>query len=107
MTEDCIFCKIINREIETDIVTESENVIVFHDRESLAEKHFLVIPKKHIVSFVELTDRDLFWEMDEIMRKLIIDSEVDKSGYKTIFNGGYYQHVPHVHWHLLGGKLLG
>ncbi|MBP6979682.1 HIT domain-containing protein [Candidatus Curtissbacteria bacterium] len=106
MDDSCIFCKISSKEIETDIVFESENVIVFHDREPSAEKHFLVVPKKHIVNFLDLTEKELIWEMDEIMRKLVIDNNLNSSGYKVLFNGGYYQHVQHVHWHLLGGKML-
>ncbi len=106
MDDSCIFCKISSKQIETDIVFESDNVIVFHDREPSAEKHFLVVPKKHIVNFLDLTEKELVWEMDEIMRKLVIDNNLDSSGYKVLFNGGYYQHVQHVHWHLLGGKML-
>ncbi len=107
MTEnDCIFCKIASKKIETDIVAETENVIVFHDREPSAEKHFLVVPKKHIPDFLELTDNEVFWEMSHVMRKLISDNNLSGSGYKVLFNGGYYQHVPHVHWHLLGGKMF-
>jgi len=106
MDDSCIFCKISSKQIETDIVFESDNVIVFHDREPSAEKHFLIVPKKHIVNFLDLTEKELVWEMDEIMRKLVIDNNLDSSGYKVLFNGGYYQHVQHVHWHLLGGKML-
>ncbi len=107
MTEnDCIFCKIVSKQVETDVVAETENVIVFHDREPSAEKHFLVVPKKHIPSFLELTDNEVIWEMGHVMRKLIMDNKLAESGYKVLFNGGYYQHVPHVHWHLLGGKMF-
>ncbi len=103
---NCIFCKIISHEIETEIVKESNSVIVFRDQNPSAEKHFLVVPKVHIASFMELTDKDLLWEMDEMMRDLISDTNLNNEGYRVMFNGGSYQHVPHVHWHLLVGKLL-
>lgn len=105
MEDDCIFCKIALKDIETDIVSETENIIIFHDREPSADVHFLIVPKIHIKSFTELTDKELFWEMDEAMRTLIAQNDLEQSGYKVLFNGGYYQHVPHVHWHLLGGKM--
>ena len=54
--EDCIFCKIINREIPSDIVYEDDEVIAFKDIRPVTPVHILVIPKKHISSLVELTE---------------------------------------------------
>ena len=56
--EDCIFCKIINREIPSDIVYEDDEVIAFKDIRPVTPVHILVIPKKHISSLVELTEED-------------------------------------------------
>ncbi len=56
--EDCIFCKIINKEIPSNIVYEDKEVIAFKDINPQAPVHILVIPKKHITSLIELKEED-------------------------------------------------
>ena len=100
--DDCVFCKIINKEIEVDFVYQDDNCVVFNSNAPVAEHHLLVVPKKHISTFIELDDSIL--AMTKVAQKVIADKNLE-SGYKMIFNGGKYQEVMHVHWHILAGKL--
>lgn len=103
---DCIFCKIINKEIASDIVYEDDKVIAFKDISPKAPIHILVVPKKHIVSIghIEKEDKelmgDLIWTAKSIAR------EKGLKGYKLLINVGREggQVVDHVHLHLISGK---
>lgn len=101
---ECLFCKIVNKEISTQLVRETQNAIVFKDIMPKAPTHILITPKKHIETFLDLKDQDkeIFEEMKKVAQELIREKRLPESGYQLIFNGGRYQHVPHLHWHLLG-----
>jgi len=103
---DCIFCKIAQGKASAKIEQETGNVIAFPSNVPVAEHHILIIPKEHISSFTDLEEnhKDIFMEMAKVAQKLIVDKKIT-DGYKLIFNGGKYQFVKHIHWHLLGGKL--
>lgn len=102
----CVFCKIIKKEIPAKIEQETNKVIAFPSNAPVAEHHLLIIPRKHISSFTDLEEnhKDIFMEMAKVAQKLISKKKIT-GGYKLIFNGGKYQSVRHIHWHLLGGKL--
>lgn len=107
---DCIFCKIINNEIPCNKVYEDEKVLAFHDINPAAPVHVLVVPKKHIQSVLELegsdaaVNLDLFKAINIIAKKL----EIDKDGFRVVANTGAngLQSVPHLHYHILGGRSL-
>lgn len=61
--EDCIFCKIINGDFNTEFVYENENVVVFNDINPKAPVHLLVVPKVHVPSLNELEDKNLMGEL--------------------------------------------
>ena len=109
--EDCIFCKIINREIPSDIVYEDDEVIAFKDIRPVTPVHILVIPKKHISSLVELTEEDeaVIGKIYTVINKVAKDAGILEKGFRVIVNcgddGG--QEVKHIHFHVLGGKKLG
>lgn len=109
--QDCIFCKIINKEIPANIVYEDEEIIAFEDIKQVAPVHTLVIPKKHIKSLLELTPEDthLIGKIYLIINKIAEEKGIANSGYRVIINCGEEggQVVPHLHYHLLGGKHLG
>ena len=109
--EDCIFCKIIKKEIPADIVYEDEQIIAFKDINPAAPIHILVIPKKHISSLVELKEDDeiLIGRIYTIINKIADEQGVSKSGYRVIVNCGKDggQEICHLHFHLLAGKKLG
>ena len=99
---DCLFCKIVNKEIPSRIITETENSIAFLDAFPVSRGHTLVIPKNHYEKVQDMTDidnNDLF----DTVHKVI--SKVDKltgSTLLAIHNGkDSGQEIPHVHVHLI------
>ncbi len=100
--EECVFCKIIKGDIKVDFVYEDSDSVVFNSNEPVAEHHLLVIPKKHISNFLDLDETIL--PLTKVAQKIINDRKIN-DGYKLIINGGKYQSVPHLHVHLLAGKL--
>lgn len=103
--DDCIFCKICRREVESEVVAEDGEVIVFKDVHPKAETHWLVVPKKHIhsVSTVESDDWPLV--ADIIKKAAEAAKEKGIAGYKLVFNVGRDggQMIDHLHLHLLAG----
>lgn len=105
---DCIFCKIIKGEIPSEKVYEDEKVIAFKDINPVAPIHIIVIPKEHITSVLDVTEKnqhilkDVFSAINKIARDLNIDSE----GFRVVNNCGEKggQTVNHIHFHLIGGR---
>lgn len=104
-----IFSKIISKEIPADILHEDDLCLAFRDINPQAPTHFLVIPKKEIVSMADLVDED----QAAVGRCLLIASRVAfeqglENGYRLIANTGEHggQEVPHLHFHVLGGRNL-
>jgi len=104
----CLFCKIINKEIPASIVYEDDKVLAFNDINPQAPVHILVIPKKHVDTVDELADMSVVSDLFAVMKKLAAEQGVDKSGYRIVVNHGRDagQAVPHLHFHLLGGRGL-
>lgn len=108
---DCLFCKIINKEIPADIIYEDEHVIAFNDINPQAPTHALIIPRKHIATLndVQAEDAALVGHMVKTAATIAEKLGFDENGYRTVFNcnphGG--QTVYHIHLHLLGGKPMG
>ena len=108
---DCIFCKIINKEIPSEIVYEDEKVIAFKDINPAAPIHILVIPKKHIVSLAHMEKEDevVVGKIYGVINKIAKEQGFKENGYRVIVNCGEDggQEVAHLHFHLLAGKKLG
>lgn len=111
MSADCIFCKIVAKEIPSDVVYADEYVTAFRDIQPAAPTHVLIVPNKHIASINELTEEDahLLGKMNLAAQQIAKDEGVDQSGYRLIINNGADagQVVFHLHMHLLAGKKLG
>lgn len=109
--KNCIFCKIINREIPSNIVYEDEKVIAFNDINPAAPIHILVIPKKHIETLLDISEEDssLIAYIYQIINKIVEEKGFDKKGFRVITNCGEDsgQEVKHIHFHVLAGKKLG
>jgi len=107
---DCIFCKIIAGEIPSKKVYEDELVYAFADINPQAPAHILVVPKKHISGVNDLTKEDeaIVGHAYGVIAKLVKELGVDESGYRVVVNSGKdgQQSVPHLHFHVLGGRLL-
>jgi len=108
--KDCIFCKIVDKELPSRIIYEDNKFIAFKDVNPKAPVHLLIITKKHIpsVNHIESQDADLVGELILIAQKIAKKEGVSESGYRLIFNIGKNagQTVDHLHLHLLGGKKL-
>ena len=109
--EDCIFCKIIKGEIPANKVYEDEEVLAFHDINPAAPIHILVIPKKHISMLTDLKEEDerLIGKIYTTKNKIAEKEGFKEAGYRVIANCGKDsgQEVMHIHFHILGGKVLG
>ena len=107
---ECIFCKIVNKELPSKIIYQDEKTLAFKDIKPKAPIHFLIIPRKHIpsVDYLKKEDRELIGELLLVARKLAKEYEVSQTGYRLIFNVGKDagQTVDHLHLHLLGGRKL-
>lgn len=105
---DCVFCKIINKEIPSDIIYEDSDVIAFNDLDPQAPIHFLVIPKKHIQSIATLEEADsqIISHVFATIKKITSEKGLDENGYRVVTNVGEDggQSVPHLHFHVLGGR---
>ncbi|NQZ31849.1 MAG: histidine triad nucleotide-binding protein [Oceanospirillaceae bacterium] len=107
---DCLFCKIIKREIPATIQYEDDHMIAFNDINPKAPIHLLIVPKKHICTLNDVTEQDieLVGRLVKTASTLAEQFNIAQSGYRTVFNcnddGG--QEVYHIHLHLLGGKKL-
>ena len=102
---ECIFCKIANKEIPKEFTYEDKNIMVFPDIHPVKPIHLLVVPKKHIAEFVALNDQKLFHELTLVLQKMIKKSKLGKTGHRIVINGGGLQEVNHLHIHLMGPML--
>lgn len=111
MDENCIFCKIIKKEIPSTMVYEDEYVCAFKDLHPVTPVHILVIPKIHIMSLEQVTEENSIYlaKVQEAFKKVAKIMGVSESGYRVICNCGddAGQEVKHLHYHLLAGKKLG
>jgi histidine triad (HIT) family protein len=109
MAEKTIFKKIIDREIPAKIVYEDEYCLAFEDINPRAPTHLLVIPKKEIASVDEITEADesLIGHLFTAIHKIAAERGL-ANGYRVVANCGpdSGQEVPHLHFHVLGGRKL-
>ncbi len=106
----CIFCKIANKELPSEIVYEDDRFFAFKDIHPIAPVHILIIPKRHIANIEQAgpEDKELIGELFLAVKKIAAIQGVSESGYRLIFNVGKNagQQAAHLHLHLLGGKKL-
>ena len=104
--EECLFCRIIKKEIPSNIVYESDRLVVFPDIHPSADLHYLIVPKEHIGGIGEIREVHglLLVEINEIVSRLVKEHNLTDDFYRVVVNGGRAQHIPHIHFHLLGGQ---
>lgn len=106
---DCIFCKLANGEIPTDMVYQDDLIAAFRDAEPQAPVHILMVPKQHVASLDDLTDnhKDLMGHM-MLKIKEIAKLEGLENGYRAVINCGEdgQQTVKHLHIHILGKRKM-
>ncbi len=105
--DDCIFCKIVNGEMNATVVYKDEQVTAFRDINPVAPTHILVVPNQHIASTNEVTEQDeqLLGHMLTVVKPIADEEGITDSGYRLIMNTGpdANQVVFHLHLHILGG----
>lgn len=108
MPDDCLFCRILNKEIPSKKVYEDGLVYAFEDINPQAPVHALIIPKKHIATLNDTKPDDsaALTALFEAAKKIAKDRGVSESGYRTVFNVNRDagMAVAHLHLHMLGGR---
>jgi len=108
--EDCIFCKIANREVESTIVFEDEQAVAFKDLNPRAPYHFLIVPKAHIPTLndMQAEQEPLLGHLFAVAVTLAVKFGFAQSGYRVVVNANRHggQEVFHVHMHLLAGRQM-
>ena len=108
--EDCVFCKIVKGDIPCSKVYEDERILAFKDINPEAPVHIVIIPKEHITSINQLSDKnsEIVSHIFLVIKKIAGEQGIAEKGYRVITNCGEQggQTVPHLHFHLLGGKIL-
>lgn len=104
--EECIFCQIIAGKLPAKFVYQSDTLVAFPDINPSAETHILIVPKIHIGGIGDLTesDGDLLANVYSVVNNLVKEYNLTDNLYRVVVNGGKAQHVPHLHFHLLGGQ---
>lgn len=107
---DCLFCKILNGEMDSDFVHEDDHVVGFRDINPQAPHHVLFIPREHIATLNDLDEghAELMGRLFLAAKQYANDNGIADDGYRTVVNcnEGAGQSVFHVHLHLLGGRRM-
>jgi histidine triad (HIT) family protein len=104
---DCLFCKIIRKEIPSEIIHQDQDITVFRDINPAAPVHLLIVPNRHLSSVGEMDSGDelLMGMLFSTAKMAAEKTGIDQTGYRLIVNNGpdAHQEVLHMHMHLLGG----
>ena len=108
VTDNCLFCRIVRREIPASIVWEDEHALAFRDIDPKAPTHVLVVPKRHLASLNETTDAMLLGRLLLAAREIAEGESIALGGYRVVLNTGADagQTVFHLHVHLMGGRRM-
>ena len=108
---DCLFCKIIKKEIKADIIKENDHAVAFNDINPIAPSHILIIPKTHIESVYHLNENNsyLLSKMSDLANDISKNIIRATNGCRWIINTGDEggQTVFHLHMHLISGRKFG
>ena len=108
MSADCLFCRIVRKEIPAGIIAEDEHSVAFRDIGPQAPTHVLVIPRQHVSTLDDVTDPLLIGRLMTMAAEVARQEGIVEAGYRTVVNtnanGG--QTVFHLHVHVLGGRRL-
>lgn len=109
MADQCLFCRIVRREIPATIIAETDDCVAFRDINPQAPVHVLVIPRQHVGSLNDATDAHLVGRLAIVAAEIARKEGIADSGYRAVLNtnADAGQTVFHIHLHLLGGRRLG
>ena len=107
---DCLFCGIVDGKIKANLVYQDEAVLAFKDIAPKAPVHILIIPRKHVVSVldIEANDGGVIGQIFQVAGQLAREQGIADSGFRVVVNSGADagQSVSHLHYHLLGGRRM-
>ncbi|HEX8143450.1 MAG TPA: histidine triad nucleotide-binding protein [Pyrinomonadaceae bacterium] len=110
MEQDCLFCRIVAGEMPSDITYQDERCIAFRDINAQAPVHLLVIPREHLDSLDDASQKDeaTLGHLLRVAARVANEEGLSESGYRTVINtgAGAGQSVFHLHMHVLGGRPL-
>jgi histidine triad (HIT) family protein len=108
MADDCLFCRIVRKEIPAKLVAEDEHSLAFRDTNPQAPVHVLVIPREHVASLDQARDAALLGRLSLMAAEIARKEGIADTGYRTVMNtnAAAGQTVFHVHLHLLGGRSM-
>jgi histidine triad (HIT) family protein len=108
VSDNCLFCRIVRKEIPAKIVAETAECVAFRDVNPQAPLHVLVIPREHVASLNEATDPALVGRLALVAADIARREGFAESGYRTVINtnADAGQTVFHIHLHLLAGRRL-
>jgi histidine triad (HIT) family protein len=105
---DCLFCRIVDRDLSADIVFENDSLVAFRDIDPKAPTHILLIPRRHIATMNDLQEGDiaLTGELFTTAARIAADEGLAEDGYRVVMNCNEAagQSVFHIHLHLMGGR---
>lgn len=107
---DCMFCGIADGKIKANLVYQDDALLAFKDIAPKAPVHILIIPRKHIVSLLDIEedDRDAIGRIFQVAGRLAREQGIAESGFRVVVNSGADagQSVFHLHFHMLGGRQM-
>ncbi len=108
MADDCLFCRIVRKEIPATLVAETDRCIAFRDINPQAPVHMVIVPREHVASLNEARDADLIGSLSLLAADIARTEGIAEAGYRTVINTNRDagQTVFHVHLHLLGGRAM-
>lgn len=111
MSTDCLFCRIVSGALPATIVAQNAGAVAFRDLNPQAPTHVLVVPRRHVSGFAELAagDGELLADVAALANAVAVQEGLLPDGFRVVVNQGPNagQTVFHMHWHVLGGRLLG
>ena len=109
MADQCLFCRIVRKEIPAKIVAEDESCVAFRDINPQAPVHILIVPRTHVASLDRADDPELVGRLALFAADLARKEGIAEGGYRAVFNTNAHagQTVFHLHLHLLGGRPMG
>lgn len=107
---DCVFCGIAAGKIKANLVYQDDAVVAFKDIAPKAPVHILIIPRRHLVSVLDIQSEDhaLIGQIFQVAARLAREQGIADSGFRLVVNSGADagQSVFHLHYHLLGGRQM-
>lgn len=107
---NCLFCKIVSGEIQSNKVFEDDKVVVFNDINPQSPIHMLAIPREHIpsINYINENNQSIIGHIHAVIKKIAEEKGFANKGYRIVNNCGEDggQTVNHLHFHILAGRSL-